>query len=78
MSNLSPHVREVKYNPQTKWIELTPSFMNEKTYLPFLKLLNDIKKEKIKDIIKQRNSGQFITLSLLLIKTLNKKSTQIF
>ena len=49
-----------------------------KTCLPFLKLLNDIKKEKNKDIIKQRNSGQFITLSLPLIKTLNKKITQIF
>ena len=52
--------------------------MNEKTCLPFLKLLNDIKKEKNKDIIKPRNSGQFITLSLPLIKTLNKKITQIF
>ena len=29
----------------------------QKTYLPFFKLLNNIKKEKIKDIIKQRNSG---------------------
>ena len=30
MSNLSPHVGEVEYNAQTKWIELSSSFMNKK------------------------------------------------
>ena len=52
--------------------------MNEKTYLPFFMLLNDIKKEKIKDVIKQKNSGRFTTLSSPLIKKLNKKTAQIF
>ena len=68
MFNLSPRIREVEYDTQTKeWIELTSSFMNEKTNLPFFKLLNNIKKEEIKNVIKQRNSGRFTTLSSLLI-----------
>ena len=52
--------------------------MNEKTYLPFFMLLNDIKKEKIKDVIKQKNSGRFTAPSSPLIKKLKKKTTQIF
>ena len=37
-----------------------------------------MKKEKNKDVIKQRNSGQFTTLSSPPIKNLNKKITQTF
>ena len=70
---------ELEYVAQTKeWIELTSSFKNEKAYLSFFKLLNDIKKENIKDVIKQRNSGRFTTPSSPLVKKLNKKITQIF
>ena len=79
ISNLLPRLGEVEYDTQTKeWIELKSSLMIEKTYLPFFKLLNNIKKEKIKDVIKQRNSGKFTTSSSLLIKKLNKNITQIF
>ena len=79
ISNLLPCVGEVEYNTQTKgWIQLISSFMNEKTYLPFFKLLINMKKEKIKDVTKQRNSGKFTTSSSLLIKKLNKNITQIF
>ena len=79
ISNLLTRVGEVEYDFQTKeWMQLTSSFMNKKTYLPFFKLLNNIKKEKIKDVTKQRNSRKFTTSSSLLIKKLNKNITQIF
>ena len=51
---------EIKYDLETEeWIELSSTFLNEKTYLPLLKLLAEIKKQNFKRIL-QRGHGQFI------------------
>ena len=63
MSFLSHHsgIGEKEYDIGTEeWIELNSTFLNEKTYLPLLKLLIEIKKQKFKDIAIQRNRGQFL------------------
>ena len=53
-------IGEIKYDLETEeWIELSPTFLNEKTYLPLLKLLVEIKKQNFKHI-SQRGHGQFV------------------
>ena len=53
-------IGEMEYDLETEeWIELSSTFLNEKTYLPLLKLLAEIKKENFKHIL-QRGHGQFI------------------
>ena len=53
---------EIEYNVETEeWIKLNSTFLNAKTYLSLLKLLIGIKKQKFKQMIIQRNCGQFIT-----------------
>ena len=53
-------IGEIEYNLETEqWIELGSTFLNEKTYLPLLKLLVEIKKQNFKHI-SQSGHGQFV------------------
>ena len=55
-------IGEIEYHLETEeWVELSSTFLNEKTYLSLLKLLVEIK--KFKHMISQRNCGQFIRSS---------------
>ena len=71
-------IGEIEYDLETEeWIELSSTFLNEKTYLPLLKLLDEIKKQKFKHLISQRNCGQFIR-SPPIVRKINKKITLVF
>ena len=51
-------IGEIEYDFETEeWIELSPTFLNEKPYLLLLKLLVEIKKQKFKHMISQRDHG---------------------
>ena len=66
-------IGEIKYDLEAEeWIELISTFLNEKTYLPLLILLREIKKQKFKHMISQRNREQFIR-SPPIVKKINKK-----
>ena len=81
---------EIKYDLETEeWIELSSTFLNEKTYLPLLKLLAEIKKQNFKRIL-QRGHAQFIRsppivrkvkiekLHFFLLFWIEKKASQLF
>ena len=66
-------IGEIEYDLETEeWIELSSTFLNEKTYLPLLKLLEGIKKQKFKHMITQRARGQFIRSSPI-VRNINRK-----
>ena len=68
-------IGEIEYNLETEeWIELSSTFLNEKTYLLFLKLLVE---KKIKHMILQRNCGQFIR-SPPIVRKINRKIALVF
>ena len=68
----------MEYNLETEeWRELSSTFLNGKTYLLFLKLLVEIKKQKFKHMILQSNSGQFIRSSPI-VRKINRKITLVF
>ena len=49
-------IEEIEYDLETEeWIELSSRFLNTKTYLPLLKSPVQIKKQKSKHIMSQRN-----------------------
>ena len=52
-------IGEIEYDFETEeWIELSPTFLSEKPYLPSLKLLVEIKKQKYDiHMISQRDRG---------------------
>ena len=69
-------IGQIEYDSEIEeWIELSPTFLNEKTYLPLLKLLVEIK--KIKHMISQRHRGQFIR-SPPIVRKINRKITLVF
>ena len=71
-------IEEIEYNLETEqWIELGSTFLNEKTYLPLLKLLVEITKQKFKHTISQRNRGLFIR-SPPIVRKINRKITLVF
>ena len=66
-------IGEIEYDLETEeWIELSSTFLNQKTYLLLLKLLEAIKKQKFKHMITQRDRGQFISSSPIVTK-INRK-----
>ena len=71
-------IGEIDYDLETKdWIELKSTYLNEKTLLPLLKLLVEIKKEKFRQIYVQKNAAQFISLPSFLW-TIDRKITLLF
>ena len=71
-------IGEIEYDLETEeWIELSSTFLNEKTYLPLLKLLVEIKKQKFEHMILQRNHRQFIR-SPTIVRNINRKFTLFF
>ena len=57
--------------------ELTSTFINEKTYLPLLELLIEIKKQTYRHVMLKRNLEDFITLPPM-IRSINRKITLVF
>ena len=72
-------IGEIEYDSETEeWIEVSSTFLNEKTYLPLLKVLVEIKKnQKFKHMIMQRNHRQFIR-SPTIVRNINRKITLVF
>ena len=71
-------IGEMEYNLETEELrELSSTFLNGKTYLLFLKLLVEIKKQKFKHMILQRNSREFIRSSPI-VRKINRKITLVF
>ena len=65
----------MEYDADTEeWVELTSTFINQKTYLPQLNLLIEL---KLTYLTSQRNQGQFLTLPLHVGK-ISRKITMIF
>ena len=58
-------------------MEISTTFFNQKTYLPLLKLLVEIKKQKFKHMVTQRNRGQFIR-SPPIVRKVNRKIALVF
>ena len=53
-------IGEIEYDAEAEErIELSSIFLNEKKYLPILKLLVEMKKQKLKHMIRQRNCVEF-------------------
>lgn len=70
-------IRKIEYDVETvEQAELTSTFINEKTYLPLLELLIEIKKQTYRHVRTQRNHRQFIITYNQLLDQLIEKSRQ--
>ena len=71
-------IRKIEYDVETvEQAELTSTFINEKTYLPLLELLIEIKKQTYRHVMLQTNLEDFITLPPM-IRLINRKITLVF
>ena len=71
-------IGEIEYDLETEErIELSSTFLNTKTYLPLLKSPVQIKKQKSKHIMSQRNWGQSIR-SPPVVRIINRKTALVF
>ena len=69
---------EIEYHLETEeLIELSSTFLNEKPYLLLLKLVVEIKKQRFKHIILERNRWEFLR-STPIVRKINGKITLVF